>query len=279
MQELSLQGDEGQLDLLSVLGRGKSPAEPSPTPVASLNSAAANERLLPERLLIIDTETTGLDPERDCCLEVGCILFHVPTRAVMAQQSFLLPVESNSAERINRIPPEVTRVEQPWQEALAYFQSLMNTADLLVAHNVSFDQQWFGHAPLPKATRPWLCTMEDIAWPSDRQLRPRPSVRDLALAYEVPVWAAHRALTDCIYIAEVFNRCEDLELLLQHGLEPRQLMRAQVSYEQRHLAKEAGFRWNDPVKGAWSRRLSEREVSNLTFPVISIEPDERMKAS
>ena len=108
----------------------------------------------------------------------------------------------------------------------------------------------------------------DGRWPKNKQLRSRPSVRDLALAYEIPVWAAHRALTDCIYLAEVFRRCDRLEQLIQQGMEPRTLMRAQVSYDDRQLAREAGFRWNDPVKGAWSRRLSKREAEELPFPVV-----------
>jgi DNA polymerase-3 subunit epsilon len=78
-------------------------------------------------------------------------------------------------------------------------------------------------------------------------------------------------LSDCIYIAEVFARCEDLEQLLERGLEPRQLMRARVSFDERHLAKAAGFRWNDPIKGAWTRRLSDREVAELEFPVAPVE--------
>jgi DNA polymerase-3 subunit epsilon len=89
----------------------------------------------------------------------------------------------------------------------------------------------------------------------------------LALAYGVPVWAAHRALTDCIYLVQVLERCADLEQLLVEAQEPRQLFRAQLSYAERFRAKQAGFRWNDPVAGAWSRRLSEREARSLPFPV------------
>jgi len=96
-------------------------------------------------------------------------------------------------------------------------------------------------------------------------------VRDLALAYGVPVWAAHRALTDCIYLAQVFERCPELETLLLQGLEPRRLYRARLSYEERHRAREAGFRWNEPVSGAWSRRLSEREAASLGFPVVPVD--------
>ena len=46
----------------------------------------------PENILILDTETSGLDNEKDDCLEVGSILFNVKNRSVLAQQSFLLPV-------------------------------------------------------------------------------------------------------------------------------------------------------------------------------------------
>ena len=270
-----------QLDLLSgqPLKSASGPSQES-GPVSVSNSLPVPKTLLvPNSLLIIDTETSGLDPSEHQCLEVGSILFSVPDRAVLAQQSFLLPVSSNAAESINRIPASVTQLPQPWREALGYLTSLIAAADVLVAHNAEFDRQWFGIDPLPVVQQPWLCTMEDIRWPAERQLRSRPSVRDLALAYDIPVWAAHRALTDCTYLAEVFRRCDDLETLVLRGLEPRQLMRAQVSYDNRQLAKDAGFRWNDPVKGAWTRRLSEREASELAFSVVGVEPSSEQLAA
>lgn len=96
-------------------------------------------------------------------------------------------------------------------------------------------------------------------------------MRDLALAYGVPVWAAHRALTDCIYIAQVFEREAQLEALLQQALLPRKLYRARLAYDQRHLAKEAGFRWNEGVQGAWSKLLTEAERGLLPFEVLPAE--------
>ena len=265
----------GQLDLLSVSGGQSAPAasrvQKRSDPAASPQQVAAESAAV-RTLLIIDTETTGLDPQLDHCLEVGVILFDVPSRQLLAQQSFLLPVETNAAEAINRIPAAATNLPQPWRPALSYLQSLLDAADVLVAHNAAFDRQWFGRGHLPATDKPWLCSMEDMRWPAERLLRSRPSVRDLALAYEIPVWAAHRALTDCIYLAEVFRRCDELEQLVLRGLEPRQLMRAQVSYDDRHLARDAGFRWNEPVKGAWARRLSEREARDLDFPVVPVDP-------
>ncbi len=228
---------------------------------------------LPERLLILDTETTGLQSGRDQCIEIGAVLFHVAERAVLDQVSFLLPCQENPAEPINGIRAAVTRTPQPWQAGLRFFEAMLEAADLVVAHNVKFDRAWFGRDPLPAIAKPWLCSMEDIRWPASLRLKSTPSVRDLALAHGVPVWAAHRALTDCIYISQVFERCGELESLLLEGLEPRQLYRARLSYAERHRAREAGFRWNEPLRGAWSRRLSQREVSLLPFQVDLAEAD------
>ena len=229
------------------------------------------EEHLPKNLLILDTETTGLDNENDDCLEVGSILFNVKTRSVLAQQSFLLPVENNNAEKINKIPAEITRLPQPLSEAIKYFESLVRVSDVIVAHNAEFDMKWFGLKKLPQIEKQWICSMDDITWPADRQLKSRPSVRDLALAYGVPVWNAHRALTDCIYLAEVFKRCSELEKLLIRALEPKVLIRAEISYEERYLAKSAGFRWNEAIKGAWSRKMSRRDMEKLEFPVREVD--------
>ena len=55
-------------------------------------------------------------------------------------------------------------------------------------------------------------------------------------------------------------------------------MRARVSYDDRHLAREAGFRWNDPIKGAWTRRLSQRESSLLPFEVAPVVLETEQKS-
>jgi DNA polymerase-3 subunit epsilon len=139
--------------------------------------------MVPQRLLILDTETTGLDPQTDRCIEVGAVLFDVAHRSVLSQISFLLPCEHNAAKGVNGIEASLTQQPHPWRQGLQCFEALLDAADLVVAHNAAFDRQWFGIDPLPPIHKSWLCTMEDIRWPADRQLRPNPSVRDLALAY------------------------------------------------------------------------------------------------
>ena len=277
-----------QADLLSFAAAPRCEPEPLPRP-AEVMAAAETSQLqppahdaasppVPQRLLILDTETTGLDPGAHRCIEVGALLFSVPHRAVLSQISFLLPCERNEARSVNGIDPAATRQAQALPQALACFEALLEAADVVLAHNAAFDRQWFGRGDLPAIHKPWLCSMEDLRWPAELGLRATPSVRDLALAHGVPVWAAHRALTDCTYLAQVFERCADLEDLLHAGLEPRRLYRARLSYEERHKARDAGFRWNEPVSGAWSRRLSEREAALLGFPVVPVDPPQALAA-
>jgi DNA polymerase-3 subunit epsilon len=260
-----------QDELLPTPAPTSTPAAPAPLPRRRRPPRLASPGC-PERLLLVDTETTSLSPQDGTCIEVGAVLFEVRPRQVLMQVSFLLPCDSNPAEAINGIPAEVSRLPQPWREGLRCFEAMLACADAVVAHNAAFDRQWFGRGALPAVDKPWICSMEDIAWQEERPLRATPSVQDLALAYGVPVWAAHRALTDCIYLAQVFERCDALERLLERAMEPRRLVRALVPYADRHLARQAGFRWNDPVARAWSRRLSEREIESLPFQVEPVEP-------
>ena len=41
--------------------------------------------------------------------------------------------------------------------------------------------------------------------------------------------------------------------------------------KERYLAKNAGFRRNDAIKGAWSRKMSRREMGKLEFPVHEVD--------
>jgi len=97
-----------------------------------------------EKILILDTETTGLDENKDEVIEIGCILFDVSFKCVLSQVSFLLPVNNNEAEYVNGISAEVTNISQPWEDGLNFFLKLVDYSDFIVAHNVEFDKKWFG---------------------------------------------------------------------------------------------------------------------------------------
>ena len=226
-----------------------------------------------DKVLIVDTETTGLKPEDGAKLiEVGAILFDVELREVISQLSFLLPVEENAAEHINRISPELTTRGKALQSSMYMaFANLVDEADYAVAHNAAFDSQWLRWIrPEPPLGLKWICTMDDVKWPKNTK-RGRPSVMSLALDYGVPVWSAHRALTDCIYLAEIMKREPRLRSLLVEALEPRKVFVAEVPYARRQECKDAGFLWNQIVPRAWAKKMRQSEAEALPFPVAETE--------
>ena len=241
----------------------------------------------PRHLLIVDVETTGLDPQEDAPIEIGAILFDVEHRAITAQFSSLLPTfVPNGAELINGIPDALLAdLVNPWGSPSGhYLQHLHNCADVILAHNAEFDRQWL----LPVLSnnesglagnwrqKPWICTLRDFRW-NLPGLRATPSVVDLALAHGVPTWKTHRALTDCTYLAQVLATRQDLPELLLDAQTPQFLYVALVTYEERQLAKDAGFRWEGHgMPKTWTRYLREDEVSGLPFTAMAVARPEEL---
>ena len=103
--DLSNKKELNQLDIL----QNKVISHPSEESVANKNKKI-------EKILILDTETTGLDENKDEVIEIGCILFDVSFKSVLSQVSFLFPVNNNEAEHVNGISAEVTNISQPWED-------------------------------------------------------------------------------------------------------------------------------------------------------------------
>ena len=221
-----------------------------------------------KRCLIVDTETTGLDPVKDRVIEVGAVLYSVEHHTTICQFSALIASsrEGNAAEAINRIPPaalaslsELDDAEAPLKTTFAMLRSW---ADVIVAHNAEFDQQWFKGAWLEK---PWACSKYDFAWPHGSA---GDSLVYLALAHGIGVLSAHRALTDCQLIAALFDRMplygRDLGEMFAHAMRPAAIFQAIVPFEEKDLAKEAGFKWDGGTK-RWTRRMAIEDAAALPF--------------
>lgn len=224
-------------------------------------------------LLIIDTETTGVDPQKDSVVEVGAILYNVEHRTVLNQLSFLMPTcgAVNPAYPINRIKPEVlsdelldSRVEMT---SVALFMAMHNQASYAVAHNADFDRQWFTGDVLPPVEIPWLCTYSDFRFPE----KSNASLLEIAVAHGVPVVSAHRALTDCQLIAALFSRLDNLEEIIKDAATPRILYVVADSKSEyiKQQAKDIGFTW-DKSTGKWRqvKKLTDNEVLQLPFKVV-----------
>lgn len=219
-------------------------------------------------ILILDTETSGIDPAEHHVLEIAAILYSMEHQCVLQQISTLIPGSraDNPAQFVNNIP--IAAVNDTPQELAHYLCQTINywgeITEYVVAHNAPFDRQWFKDHPIFAALhdQPWLCTCFDFTWP--QQHKQGQKLIDLALAHGIGVSSAHRALTDCQLIAALFDRMEDLPGLIAQAATPKVLVRADVSFNDKQLAKDAGFRWDGKTK-QWTLRLTPGEAAQLPF--------------
>jgi DNA polymerase III subunit epsilon len=230
-----------------------------------------------ENILIVDTETTALEVEQGQVIEIGAILYSVKHQSPIQQISTLLPASQNPAVNINHISIDILldiSVETA-EAGIATITRMAKMADFVVAHNAEFDKKWFGRKNgeiiLPILLNSqgeellWICTCDDFEFP--KQNRPRSSLVDLVLAHGIGVYANHRALTDCQLIAALFDVMEDLQGLFIKAIRPKSRCVALVSYQERDLAKQAGFKWFPETK-TWERIIAAEDINSLPFPVL-----------
>lgn len=214
---------------------------------------------------VVDVETTDLDPTTDEVIEVAAILYSVEHRAIVQQVSTLLPVAANPAEKVNRISAELANIVTPdiVEAALEVLQEMLYKSSYAVAFNSEFDREWFEGSPLPAVSIPWSDAAA-ITYP--RQSTKRDLV-NIALANGVPIVKAHRALDDCRILAELLSKVPDLEAQLDRAARPKATIKALVSFEQKDLAKAAGFVWDAIVPRAWAKRMPIEDAEALPFAV------------
>jgi DNA polymerase-3 subunit epsilon len=166
-----------------------------------------------ENLLILDTETTGLDPDKGCLVtEVGVVLFNVKYRTVLQSLCTLLPVQDNPAQQFNFIDHRWTLERYEIDNALRMIDSMASCADYVVAHNAQFDKKFMLTINSKVNDMEWICTKNNFKWPC--QLF-RYRLEDICKAMDVPYIGAHRALTDCNFIAQCFHKITDLDERLE----------------------------------------------------------------
>lgn len=162
-------------------------------------------------ILILDTETTGLEPSKGARLiEIGALLYSVTHQVTLQTFSTFLPTAVNEAEHINHIKPEWTRSGYDIVPAFDMLEGMANMADFIVAHNAAFDKKFMQLAEMSDSfyAKRWICTKENFTWPVRL---PRMRLEDICHAMGVSYVGAHRALTDVQFLADCFSKIEDLE--------------------------------------------------------------------
>lgn len=210
--------------------------------------------------LVLDTETTSSEPPpAGDIVEVAVALYDLKHTQVVDCFSTLIRCSHNEAESVNGIPPAMLKNAPEPEKVWPRVFDRAEIADIVIAHNAEFDRQY-----VPDLKKPWVCSCNDIEWPGQRI---GGSLAGLALGLGLGVASAHRAMTDVDTLCRILSRVaekHDLDALLRYGMRPKATFHALVSYNNRFIAKEHGFRW-DGEKSVWWRRMAVEDARKLPF--------------
>lgn len=233
-------------------------------------------------VLLLDTETTGMDPEKDGarCIEVAVQLFDIQLATPIMSFASLMWDPSwgepaNPQEKTNGISAAMLAFAPPPLEVWRRVRAIAGcAAECVVAHRAEFDMRFTPPMKRPTAAGPedplpWACTKSDFKWPHG--LRGDHLVH-LALGLGLGVVAAHRAMTDVDIMSRVLSRVAemggDLQELFRLALRPKVRVVSLAPFEMKDIVKEHGFFWDPPPVKQWYRWMSPEDRAELPFRTV-----------
>jgi DNA polymerase-3 subunit epsilon len=222
-------------------------------------------------LLVLDTETTGLNPARDKVVELALLRVTVDLRS--GQPVGAVRVYDGLEDPGIPMPEEIIAITGITDDMLrgqrldeAEVQRLLDGVDLVLAHNAGFDRP-FVESRLPQfAALNWACSFADIDWKQEG----RGSAKLTALAYDLGLfYDAHRAEMDCHALLAVLmaslktTQASGLSRLIESALNPTfRLQATNAPFDAKDLLKARGYRW-DGAQKVWHTRLTDEAALAL----------------
>src|SRR5690606_38060662 len=128
----------------------------------------ADKVAFPRLGVVVDTETTGLNPVQEEIIEIGAVAFRYAddgsigdicaTFGALQQPSRPIPADIT---RITGITDEMVRGQTIPREKL---DALIAEADIIIAHNAGFDRPFLERFSIAFANKPWACSVKEIDW-------------------------------------------------------------------------------------------------------------------
>ncbi|WP_405328030.1 3'-5' exonuclease [Ruminobacter sp.] len=205
-------------------------------------------------MVILDTETTGLDPHTSKIIELAMV--KVKYSPALGLVTSIEAVYDELEDPYEQLAPEVVRITGITNDDVAGKKidegavcALLADNPLIVAHNAAFDRNMFEKrfAHLSSLCNlPWGCTLSEIKWSSlDDRIS---SVKQEAIASATGYfYDAHRASTDCLALLWLLNNVQGALTALLNSVDSlTYTIRALgAPFECRTALKNSGYAWYD----------------------------------
>lgn len=242
------------------------------------------------RVVGIDLETTGLDVENDSIIEMAYVLWDTDRAVPLGLESSLLSIgEKELSEEIEELTGvkdgDLKELGMPPSEEL---QKLVDVCaalepEYIVAHNGEQFDKPFLMNELKRhcvntthfAEIPWIDTRYDLPFakmPKSKKLDHL--ALDMGFINPFP----HRAVTDVLTMLKVMSQFK-FEDIVEYSLIPWIVVRAMVNFDNRQLAKDERYFWQQidtkVYDKQWVKKIKanqlEEEQQRCSFPVVQVQ--------
>lgn len=209
--------------------------------------------------VIIDTETTGINPAKDAVIELGMILFEYDPLTGQAfrvldvfdeleDPGFPIPAESTA---VHGITDEMVSGKRIDDDKVAQF---LSDVTVVIAHNSKFDRVFLEKRFPIFESLPWGCSFAQVDWNGEGV----GSAKLDYIAYQYGFfYEAHRAEEDCFALLEILQQRlpKSGTLVLKSILDALPLKSYKVyatgsTFDKKDVLKQRGYRW-DGDKKVW----------------------------
>ncbi len=219
------------------------------------------------RIALVDTETTGTNPETDELIDIAVVMLEVD---LSGQIVHIVSAGQALRDPGMPIPPLITQITGLTDRDvrgksidLDRLERLLASADVRVAHNARFDIAFVEQLMPGLAGAAWACSASDFDWLSanfDGQKQAH-LLMQLGFFNE-----AHRAMADVISLLHLVahqlpHGGTVMGDLLANAERPTVKFEATAApYDTRTLLKARGYRW-DPRSRVWWCEIDEHDCA------------------
>ncbi len=222
--------------------------------------------------LVVDVETTGLDPAADAIIELAAVPF-----AFRPADGAVVTVEPPATwleDPGRAIPREVVELTGITQEMVAGQRiddaaatALVERADLIIAHNAAFDRKFLNRRLPACAQRFWACSQREIPW--KREVGASAALEFLLIRHCGMFFQGHRAAADCQALVHLLatplpSGGTPLRWLLESARRTTaRIWAVDAPYDAKDALKTRGYSWNGGGDGrpkAWFREVAKDDV-------------------
>lgn len=235
--------------------------------------------------VILDTETTGLDFEKDEIIEIAIRKWiyhkkdHYLIKPVEEYSQLNAPVNNEITLAITEITGITKKDVEGKKIDWSIVARLIGESDFVLAHNAGFDRPMIESVPEineVSASKIWTCSFAQVDWAGKGFLS---SKQELLSIFHGFHYAGHRALTDIDALANILLQGDYLkEILLNAKTKQVRVDCIKAPFESKDTLKANGFSWDGSCK-FWTKLIPETDLEAMkVFLEDEVYPKGRMGA-